>query len=724
MIEQERSEPRWNRLSKSDFKRGWTCPCTLWHRRCNLKSRHEADDFMRMLAEGGFMFERLVRQAFPGEVCSISSIVSEADLAAMAGRLREAIEAESGVLHEVTVEHAGLRCRIDMIRVVGRRIELCEIKAKSFFASPVDGAVPDVVKPDHPDRDGKPQITGERPVGAVRSKWLPYVIDVVYQVMVLRAVVEAFGAAFEDVVVEPRLVLVNKAVFGHELDGFANLLPVRASAEPGGDIDYDFVTPPAEGDRSPIIIEVDIAGLCEDLEEDARCKPATFELVGTDLGSVARRLLSLMREEDPEFEAMAAKERGIKCAKCEFNLGRPDDGFSRCWGDRTDAARRLLSLYYGSQYQGFGRGENWVDLAIDCEIFQIGDLPYEEGEGSRKSIRARQIGAERNGRVVVDPEGARQIRSAIAPAGDTTVLWFVDFETATGCLPHYRDVKPYEVLPFQFSVHAVPVRDGVPTWERVEHREWLLDDRQSGDGVDLDLAFVEALSDALTRQVDGIEASGAPVFHWSSHERTVLRKIRTRLSTRGASLAADRREAANEFLDSMLETGQAGRADGRLVDMMAKAAEPTFFHPLQKGRFSIKCLLPAICSDQRYRDMVRRLVPELAADGGVLSPDETWDPYKLLPPVSDSLAGPRAKENDGADDEENTNEFGDLQCGTAAMRAFAQMRYRRDDWGKPVKIDQAHAIRQALLRYCKLDTAAMVVVWAFATDLVKEHGHG
>lgn len=718
--DQSPGQPR-SSLSKSNFKRGWECPCKLWHVRSGLESRNENDDFMRLLAEGGFMFERLVRQAYPGEVCSRSRQVSVADMATMAGRLRGAIEAGSGTLHEITVEHAGLRCRIDMVRVIGRRVELCEIKAKSFYASPIDGVVPELVMPDHPDREGKPQLTGERPLGEVRTKWLPYVIDVAYQAMVLRAVIEGFGTAFDDVVVAPRLVLVNKAVFGRELDGFSNLLPVPAGAGSEGDIDYDLVASPPDGERSPIIIEVDVAGLCDDLEADARCKSATFQLVGSDLHSVARGLLFLMQADDPQFEAMAVEERGLKCAKCEFNLGSSGDGFSRCWGDRAEAARGLMRVYYGSQYQGLGKSENWVDIAIDGEVLEVKDLPHEEGDGTRKSIRSRQIDSERTGRVVIASEGPAVIRSELASTGDPTMLWFVDFETATGCLPHYRDVKPYEVLPFQFSVHAVPARNGIPVWERTEHREWLFDDRQQGEGADLDLAFVEALADALTRPVDGIESADGPVFHWSSHERTVLRKIRARLETRGGALAADRRVAAITFLDSMLKTSEPGRTGGRLVDMLAKAAEPSFFHPLQKGRFSIKFLLPAICSEPRYRDMIRLLVPELAGDGGVVDTEEAWDPYKLLPPVSDSLAGPTAKDDGRVDDDGDTNQFGDLRCGTAAMRAFAQLRYRRDERGQPVDDDRAVAIRKALLRYCKLDTAAMVVVWAFMADLIEEN---
>ena len=97
-----------------------------------------------------------------------------------------------------------------------------------------------------------------------------------------------------------------------------------------------------------------------------------------------------------------------------------------------------------------------------------------------------------------------------------------------------------------------------------------------------------------------------------------------------------------------------------------------------------------------------------------LDADETGcrDPYKSLHPIADFLGdSDTGLVTDDDDDDEEAGEG--IRNGTSAMRAYQQLRFSecvqwKDANKKP--IDNV-AVEKALLKYCELDTAAMVVVW-------------
>ena len=126
--------------------------------------------------------------------------------------------------------------------------------------------------------------------------------------------------------------------------------------------------------------------------------------------------------------------------------------------------------------------------------------------------------------------------------------------------------------------------------------------------------------------------------------------------------------------------------------------------PGQKGRYSIKCLLPAICSSELAWSVILRL---MKADFNIAAIGDCRDPYKLLPPIAGL---PNLNDGEETDDDADQEQEGGIRCGTAAMRAFQQIRFESaTKWGE---VDRRETI-SALERYCKLDTAAMVAVWAW-----------
>ena len=109
-----------------------------------------------------------------------------------------------------------------------------------------------------------------------------------------------------------------------------------------------------------------------------------------------------------------------------------------------------------------------------------------------------------------------------------------------------------------------------------------------------------------------------------------------------------------------------------------------FFHPGMRGRTSIKVVLDALW---KADEVMRRRFEELANRVG----DPELGPYSALPKLVIN-----GKEEDVAE-------------GTGAIRAYEAMMFgvERDD----------HATREQwkelLLRYCQLDTLAMVLIWEY-----------
>lgn len=154
-----------------------------------------------------------------------------------------------------------------------------------------------------------------------------------------------------------------------------------------------------------------------------------------------------------------------------------------------------------------------------------------------------------------DPEGARRVVSGWAYPRS-----FLDFETIAFALPRWLGTKPWEQVPFQFSLH---VEDEVGT---LTHHEFL-----SLDGADPRRACAEAL-------VATVPKLGAVIAYNAGFERMCL----TRLAERFPDLERDLHSIA-----------------ARLVDLLPVAREH-WYHPDQCGSWSIKAVLPTIPNARSY----------------------------------------------------------------------------------------------------------------------------
>ena len=163
-----------------------------------------------------------------------------------------------------------------------------------------------------------------------------------------------------------------------------------------------------------------------------------------------------------------------------------------------------------------------------------------------------------SGRAFFDQAGAAQ-----ALSGHPLPAYFIDFETIQFAVPIWAGTRPYQQIPFQFSVHHLDA-EGHAT-----HTAFL-----DLSGHNPCRAFAQDLVAACGTQ--------GPVFVYNAaFETTRIRELAERFADLAPHLLA-----LNE----------------RVVDLLPIARQH-YYHPSQQGSWSIKAVLPALCPDLRYSDL-------------------------------------------------------------------------------------------------------------------------
>jgi predicted RecB family nuclease len=179
-------------------------------------------------------------------------------------------------------------------------------------------------------------------------------------------------------------------------------------------------------------------------------------------------------------------------------------------------------------------------------IARVAELPPELELGSRQRLALTAI---REGRTCVSAELAAALRPlASYPRA------FMDFESLGPAIPRFPGMRPFDAIPFQWSVH-VERAPGAP----LEHREFL-----ATDAADPRRRFLETLAEAV--------GDRGPIVVYSPFE-----------SDRLADLA--------RWLPDLAPRAEAMRA--RLWDLLPVMRRHVY-HPDFRGGFSLKRVLPVL----------------------------------------------------------------------------------------------------------------------------------
>jgi hypothetical protein len=636
-------------LTKSRFKLAVECPTKLFYtgKRDIYKDVMAENDFLAMLAEGGYQVGELAKYLFPDGIEINSRNHDEAE-----ALTNEQLKKENVVLFEPAIRVNNFFIRIDILVKRGVHLELIEVKAKSY--DPL-----------------KPNMRGSR--GGITSGMLPYLQDVAFQKWVLQ-----------------------QALPKSEIKTFL-MMPNKTKLSPIDGVNQMFKYSRTKGVISRIPEGVDVKSLAKHLLEKISVDEFTNEIINNDLkypsGSKA-----LAEIADEWASAYLADEKippkiGKHCGKCQFKASSNDEtksGFHECWKetnnwiDKDFEKGTVLDLWFCQ------RKEKFIDQGL-LKLSQI--TPEDLTSDSEDSMID---GLSRSQRQVLQLGNIPEEFDCGGFFFNTTLFknemskWtypyhMIDFETASVALPFHDGMRPYEAVAFQFS-HHIMEEDGT-----VKHAgEFICVE----PGVFPNYSFARALKKEL-------ENDNGTTFMWSHHENTILKTIARQISEDPHAPADS--EELKTFIFSITKDGDRAMFD------LCWLAEKTFFHPDTKASTSIKKVLPATLKiSQKLQKTYSQ--PIYGSPNGIksinfssqdgfswLDANGQGDPYAILKQYAKDVMP------DGVEDSDE-GETSVIAEGGAAATAYSRLQFEDLDE------DARSRIVSALLRYCELDTLAMVMI--------------
>lgn len=640
------------------------CPTKLYYTGKPQYPDQSLDDpFMEALAEGGFQVGELARRYFPGGILIETLNYKEAE-----EETQNYLQRENVILFEPAIRFENFFIRADILVKKGKWLELFEVKAKSFDPE-----------------DERPFLNSK---GTLTSGWRSYIYDVAFQTWVIRH-------ALKDHSVEPFLMMADKT-----------------ARCPTNGLNQKFRIERSETGRKFVVVSDNITSedlfprlltqvpVIEEVEQVLSGKEPDFQELGFE-GYV--KFLAGSYSEDKKIHTTI----GNKCSKCQFRCSPEDEedgkksGLKECWqtalnwDDNDFEEPTVLDIW------NFRKKDSFIQQGkVKLSSLTREDICPEPNVEPGLSTKERQWlqvqkATEKDNLPYLDREGmAKEMDKWEFP------LHFIDFETSMVAIPFNRGRRPYEAIAFQFSHHTVDISGNI-----AHAGEYICTAR----GMFPNYEFVRKLKQEL-------ENDRGTVLRYGAHENTYLNKIYEQLME-DSEPPRDREELC-QFIAGITHSTQSssynwiGKRD--MVDMLS-LVKRYYYDPFTNGSNSIKYVLPAIINSsswlqEKYSEKIYG-DPEYIHSHNyrkwrwiVEEEGKIKDPYRLLPPIFDDT------------DQEKLEllvKEEELRDGGAAMTAYTRMQFSEmSDY-------EREKVKQALLKYCELDTFAMVMIYEGWREMLK-----
>ena len=659
-------------LTKSRFKLAAECPTKLFYtgKPQLYRNLKQEDSFLAMLADGGYQVGELAKCFYPTGVEISSPNNAEAEAQTL-----EWLKQDKVVLFEPAIRFENLFVRADILVKDGNHFQLIEVKAKSYNSS-------------------NPQIVGAN--GDLLSGMRPYIEDVAFQAHVLRSALQTLCPGAQ---VKSYLMMPDKSVKA-AVSGLNQLFKIER-ANGRAKVVFSSTSSPLAKQLASMPGHLSLLALVpvDEYVDKVMQDGVRYMSFNAPLPQLATEWAEAYKH-DRKIDPMPGKH----CGKCEFKT-RPQDGllsgFEECWQQKYGLTPSQLAEGTVLDIYNFRRKDQLISggtvlLSKAGGAIEVVDARPELSLSERQWMQVNGIPPEedRGGFWMADEVMRQEMRTWQYP------YHFIDFETSTVAIPFHVGMRPYEAVAFQFSHHVMQA-DG-----SVAHvGEFLLTDPV----VFPNFEFARA----LRAELDKDEGT---VFMWSPHENTILNKIvgQLALALEGGSYgegvgAPEDAEGLVSFLRSLVTGGSR-----QMVDLCALSRRAYFAEGI-KGSSSIKKVLPSLMKRSALLKGLysgRVYGGSAAVSGGMVSKnfkDFAWwvaeasdasvpvEPYELLRRYGADLLGEEVRAGEDPDELAITE-------GGAAATAYARLQVEGVDAVTRLRI------REALLRYCELDTLAMVMI--------------
>jgi len=649
-------------LTKSRFKIGLECPSKLYYEGNKAYANQSIDDpFLLALAEGGFQVGELAKCYYPG-----GHMISSLDYTEALAETNRLLQQDKVIIYEAAILYDNFFVRTDVLVKDGNCLKMIEVKAKSVDFATEEGFL---------NKGGK-----------ITSEWKPYLYDAAFQKYVLTK-------AFPQYQITACLMMADKKALC-PTDGLNQKFKIGKNKQ-GRTIVT--VTQPltAEDLATPILRVIPVEGCC------AMIYGQPLEVNGRDYSFYEYAdLLSNSYKNNTKITIPISSI----CRNCEYRATEEElkaglkDGFQECWKEQLGwidadfSEQTVLDIWnYRKKDKLLQAGKvKMIDVSED-DIAPKQDGKPGVSTSERQWLQIQKV-QNNDATIFCDIQGLKkEMDSWVYP------LHFIDFETSMVAIPFNKGRYPYEGIAFQFSHHVV-YEDG-----RIEHKGEYLN---TTSGVFPNFDFVRNLKANL-------EADEGSVFRYAAHENTYLNIIYNQLQE---SNEPDKAElcAFIQTITTSVDKGDNKWSGQRDMIDMCELVKRYYYNPATYGSNSIKYVLPAVLNSSKFLQN-KYSKPIYGALGGIPShnyKDWTWikmkdgqvmDPYKLLPNMFRDVDTRNFAILSGNDE---------IRNGGAALTAYAKTQFAE------MTALERNEIRKALLRYCELDTFAMVMIYEGWKELV------
>ena len=501
--------------------------------------------------------------------------------------------------------------------------------------------------------------------GRIRPEWRLYLFDLAFQKYVVQK-------SYPEYSIQSYLMLADKSKRA-SIDGLNQLFQITKNPNIRTGIDVKVESIEDIGD--PIMEPRNLSGLINDI-----ISKDIHKIHGLSFKSLVENFTELYTNQE---EINWIDYNGHVCRECwmeQFNIGDEDKlrpNIYELWQFRNQKTLFKSNIFFLDQLQKSDFDEP-LETHLSIKNRQLLQIEKRVNESLNKPVD-----------FYLDVDNLR----------DEMLEWkfplhFIDFETCTSALPFTKGRHPYEQIAFQYSHHII-YSDG-----KIEHKSEYIN-AEPGKFPNYD--FVRSLKKDL-------EFDNGSVFKYATHENSILNAIYDQLID---SDETDKNELM-DFIQSVTNKKENNkliwRGERDMIDM-CDLVKKYFYDSYMKGSNSIKVVLPAVIKICEFvNKKYSKKIGEINTTSLNFSNDHVWiqdgnlDPYSSLPiPDFSTITKP-------------VGDINKLNNGGDALTAYAKIQYLE------MSSQERKIIKESLLKYCELDTLAMVMIYEFFASELKIHG--
>ena len=659
-------------LTKSRFKEGLECPTKLYYSKNPEYQNNQLDDpFLESLAEGGYQVGELSKFLISDQPYIDDITVESLDYQESIQSTNEKLKKQFVSIAEPAFLYKNLFIRVDLLQKKDNEINIYEVKSKSWGYEGVDDEEFKVFIKEYKRGENK----GKK---VIDPNWKFYLYDIAFQRYVVRNL-------FPEKKINTHLVLADK-LSKTSIEGLNQFFKIeningRKSVNVRKDLNI------TELGTLPLKV-VNVDQVCDFIEN--------IEIEGNRFEDHIEHLSNLYKQKIREWRKV-----DHNCFKCQYrndSFFGLKSGFHECFknsGFNLNEESNLVERIWRGTKKETDRG-NFLINQVNEEEYLNNDIEDENGMSTsfRQYIQIKKDKEKDN-----TPYYHEFLSDIIE--GLEKPYHFIDFETSGVAIPFHKNRSPYESVAFQYSYHLF-------SDDKIEHKGEYINTQPEFPNY----SFIRSLKNEFSPNLKGT------IFRYHNHENTILNKIYTQLINESSIEVPDRNELI-DFIKEISQPTQSNKGEwnpsnNNMVDLY-KLILSLYYSPYSKGSNSIKYILPSVINDSSF--LKSKYSKPIYGTDNIPSKNfinHSWlnekelDPYKSLPPVFSNI-------NDdyvGFVNGQNLS-FNTINDGGAAMTAYAYLQFG------DLESNLRESIKKSLLKYCELDTMAMVMIFEHFLEKTK-----